>query len=343
MSINVSIIIPVYNCEKYLDELIQSLLNQTLKNCEFIFINDGSTDMSLDSIIKYKKVDERIKIINQSNQGVSFARNSGLKLAEGEYIGFVDADDYIDNDMYETLYRAAKENDVDLVISDFEQEIEGNKIVNRLNIECEEKLYKKKIIEKILPQFIMHEDLNSVCNKLFKKDIIVINKLAFPIEVKLGEDNAFNMNYFAVIESLIYLNYNGYHYREVDGSATRNIFEKDYFYRALEVYKSELPPIYNEYFTNQYIDELKATKFINSIISFMSIYFKPQKDISLVKRFKYVKNIIANEEANLLIHKYFKRIYCEKGIYEKVLLVCIKIRFTAGIYILTKYSRIRCR
>src|SRR3954470_7921673 len=104
MSIKVSVVIPVYNAEKYITECIESLLNQTLKQCEFIFVNDGSSDNSSQIINEFKKKDNRIILINQENQGVSIARNNGLKAASGEYVGFVDADDYIDCEMYETIY-----------------------------------------------------------------------------------------------------------------------------------------------------------------------------------------------------------------------------------------------
>ena len=104
MNVKVSVIIPVYNCEKYIEECIESLINQTLQECEFIFVNDGSKDKSEEIIKKYADKDERITLINQKNSGVSVARNVGIKKAVGEYIGFVDADDYVDSNYYEKLY-----------------------------------------------------------------------------------------------------------------------------------------------------------------------------------------------------------------------------------------------
>ena len=116
MKPKVSIIVPIYNCEKYLDEAIQSLLNQSIKECEFILVNDGSTDNSLNIANEYKKLDSRIKIINQVNQGVSVARNTGIEASQGEYIGFIDGDDWIEFDMYKTLYDIATKNNLDLII-----------------------------------------------------------------------------------------------------------------------------------------------------------------------------------------------------------------------------------
>ena len=236
MKPKVSIIVPIYNCEKYLDEAIQSLLEQSIRECEFILVNDGSTDNSLNIANEYVKLDSRIKIINQVNQGVSVARNTGIEAAQGEYIGFIDGDDWIEVDMYKTLYDIANKNDLDLVISDFEQELDGKKIINKLDITVNSIVNKEDIINNILPQFLQHENLNTVCNKLFKREVIQRFNIRFPKGVALGEDGFFNINYFSNAESLMYINYCGYHYREVEGSATRNIFEKDYFNRALEVY-----------------------------------------------------------------------------------------------------------
>lgn len=343
MSIKVSVIIPVYNCEKYIKECIESLINQTLKECEFIFINDGSTDRSKEIIEEYTKKDNRIKLINQKNSGVSIARNTGLEHASGKYIGFVDGDDYIDFDMYKKLYDTISNSNIDLVISNFEQELDGKKIINKLEIETNLIINKSNIINKILPQFLKHEKLNSVCNKLYKREIIKKFNINFPNEVALGEDGFFNINYFSNIDSLIYINYCGYHYREVKGSATRNIFEKDYFNRALEVYNEEIPKIYYKYFKNEYLKELKSIKFINNVISYTAIYFNPENNMSFIKRYKYIKKMINNKSVNDTIKNYIDVIYLDKSNYEKLLIKFIKNKMTIGIYILTSYSRLRCR
>ena len=110
----ISIIIPVYNAEKYLRKCLDSVINQTLKEIEIICINDGSTDLSLSILKKYATCDNRIKIINQENQGVAIARNNGLKYATGEYIGYVDSDDYVSSIFFELLYNNAKKYNADI-------------------------------------------------------------------------------------------------------------------------------------------------------------------------------------------------------------------------------------
>ena len=110
----VSIIVPVYNCAQFLNRCMDSLVNQTLKDIEIICINDGSTDNSPEILQEYAAKDSRIKIINKENGGLSSARNRGLAAAQGEYLGFVDSDDWVDLDFFEKLYNAAKKYDTDI-------------------------------------------------------------------------------------------------------------------------------------------------------------------------------------------------------------------------------------
>lgn len=114
-NIKVSVIVPVYNCEKYLKKCLDSLVNQTLKDIEIICVNDGSTDNSGRILEEYN--DKRIKIINKENGGQSSARNIGIDIAKGEYIGFVDSDDWVDLDFFEKLYNTAKKYDADIAVT----------------------------------------------------------------------------------------------------------------------------------------------------------------------------------------------------------------------------------
>ena len=113
MSIAVSVIVPIYNVEKFLKRCLDSIINQTLKDIEIICVNDGSTDGSAEILDQYKNLDNRIIVLNCKNQGPSVARNTGMKIARGEYVSFVDSDDWIDNDFLEKLYVAAKKHDAD--------------------------------------------------------------------------------------------------------------------------------------------------------------------------------------------------------------------------------------
>lgn len=135
----VSVIVPVYNVEKYLKRCLDSLINQTLSDIDIICINDGSKDSSLQILEQYAQKDSRIVIYNQENSGLSVARNTGLEHASGEYIGFVDSDDWVDLDFYEKLYNSAKNNNADIAVADFIREHQ-NKKPKRLKLK-EEKIY----------------------------------------------------------------------------------------------------------------------------------------------------------------------------------------------------------
>lgn len=132
----VSIIVPVYNVEKYLRKCIDSLINQTLNDIEIICINDGSTDKSLKILKEYKNKDSRIILLNQENSGQSVARNRGIEIAKGEYLGFVDPDDWIDLDYYEKLYNAASTNNTDIAVGEIIR-VTGIKKKKFLNFEKE--------------------------------------------------------------------------------------------------------------------------------------------------------------------------------------------------------------
>lgn len=148
--IKVSIIVPIYNTENYLNTCIKNLINQTLKEIEIILIDDGSTDNSGKICDEYAKKDKRIKVIHKKNEGAALARNVGIEIAQGEYIAFVDSDDYTDFDYYEKLYKGS-DNNIDVVFG----EIKASNSINRIlstnkqqkeDIVSRERKYNKNII-----------------------------------------------------------------------------------------------------------------------------------------------------------------------------------------------------
>ncbi|UVI31531.1 glycosyltransferase family 2 protein [Paenibacillus spongiae] len=341
MSIKVSVVIPVFNSEKFLVPCIESLLNQTLKDCEFLFVNDGSQDNSQSIIETYMQADNRIKLINQANQGVSTARNTGLAASLGEYVGFVDADDTVEPDMYAVLYRAAKQDNCDVVISNFESEMEGHKVTVAYTFPTDTKLNRSFIEQEIMIHFIKEENLNSVCNKLFRNSVIQENSLQFPDAVALGEDERFNIRFFSLANTMKYINYTGYHYREVAGSATRDILTKDYFGRALEAYKRENPELAALQIDPYRISSLRSIKLMNSVMSFIYMYFKPTAEVGFFKRYGYVRRMINDPHVRNALPIYYKEVYESLGMYHRFMFSMIKRRFTPGLYFAAAYSRLR--
>lgn len=208
----VSIIVPVYNVSKYLRKCLDSLVNQTLKDIEIIIVNDGSPDDSQTIIDEYKKKYKNIKSYIKKNGGLSDARNYGLKHAKGEYIGFVDSDDYVDTTMYEKMYNLAKKEDSDLVTSDFYW-IYPNKTVLDSTSENKSK------------EDLMLSIRVLVCNKLIKRQIIEKNKLIFPLGLRY-EDIYFTYTLLPHINKISYLKEPMYYYIQRENSISNNQNEK---------------------------------------------------------------------------------------------------------------------
>lgn len=205
-----SIIIPVYNVESYLDECLSSIHNQTYKNIEIICINDGSTDNSPIILQKWAKEDSRIKVINQKNKGLSGARNTGIKYASGKYITFVDSDDFIKNNMYSLLIELAEKNELDAIGCGFEQYPSGilqsfsfkkNKVSNFFDLLS----YNTKL-----------QSTNDLCfcwRYLFKKKILDTHNILFNEDVKIGEDVIFNTQVLCCSNKVLFINDPLYYYR----------------------------------------------------------------------------------------------------------------------------------
>ena len=149
----VSIIVPIYNVEKYLKKSISSLLNQTLKDIQIILINDGSEDNSLRICNEFKRKDSRICVINKVNGGVSSARNVGLSAATGEYVGFMDPDDWVEPQMYENMYYTAIKHQSEMCICNYLVQNSNKQFPVSLNID-EEVIYKDAIINQIIKNMI---------------------------------------------------------------------------------------------------------------------------------------------------------------------------------------------
>jgi glycosyltransferase involved in cell wall biosynthesis len=343
MSVKVSVIIPVYNAEKYIAQCIESLLAQTLEECEFIFINDGSTDNSATIIKEYQKADPRIKLYEQKNQGVSTARNLGLSASTGEYIGFVDADDFIEKDMYKVLFKTAKAEDCDIIISNFESQMEGKKVISNYPFPKNISLNKEFIEQQILPYFLRYDDLNTVCTKLFKKDVIKKSSVQFPKHIALGEDGMFSIQCFYNAEKIKFVEYSGYQYREVLGSATRNTANHDYFRRAIEVYQLELVEKYLVNMNNQKIKTLKSIKLLNSVMACLYIYLKQTNKVSFLRKLQYISNVIHHTTVREALDFYINEMFPKLGRYEKFLISMLKRKSIAGIYFAMAYSRLRSK
>lgn len=226
----VSIIVPVYNAEKYLCECVDSILRQTLNDIELILVDDGSADASPMLCDRYAAQDDRVKVVHQANSGAAAARNCGLSIAHGEYIAFADSDDWIDADMYERMLDTAEENNCDLVICDCLKECGNSSQLYTHDLPGG--FYDRARMHSVyFPQLLMPDNMEypvTISNwlLLIRRDVIDENKLSFPEGMRFSEDLQFGseVGYFA--KSMTYLKgYAPYHYRQNPDSVTHAAYK----------------------------------------------------------------------------------------------------------------------
>ena len=215
----ISIIIPVYNTEKYLNKCVDSVLSQTYKNIELILVDDGSTDMSLSICMEYAEKDNRVIVLSKINEGQAAARNLGLKYAKGDYIGFVDSDDWISPNMYEMLMSAMLRHNADITVCGRENVDINGDLLNRLfTFENGFKMYKEDAIKR----FLTYDGLDgSSCDKLFKRT--VVNNLRYNPEL-ISEDLPFVYNAIKNAETVYHVGEPLYYYYQRQNSTSRAAF-----------------------------------------------------------------------------------------------------------------------
>lgn len=207
----ISIIVPIYHCRKYMDKMLQSILSQTYSDFQLILADDGSTDGSLELALEYVKKDSRIEVVTQSHSGVAAVRNTALNIVKGEYILFVDGDDYIEPELLEKLISECKNKNIDSISYMFRRIGENGDLLFEMHTTAEEYLLNNgsDIIYYLLnskgPKY-------SVCGTLFSTDIIQKNHIRFQEDLYLGEDTLFLWEYLMCCDRIRLIDYVGYNY-----------------------------------------------------------------------------------------------------------------------------------
>ncbi|MGI6657903.1 MAG: glycosyltransferase family 2 protein [Dethiobacteraceae bacterium] len=299
----ISIIVPVYNVENYINKCIESLIAQTLSDIEIILVNDGSTDKSGNICNDYAAVDNRIIVIHQMNKGVSAARNKGIEAATGEWITFVDADDWVDSSMCELVYGYAKKYDVDLVMWNHYWNYPEKEVLTTM-FEEEIKFFQKDQIQDI--QRIIIESYSSNGNlvsnatfvwcKLWNREII--NRLSdywFNINLKWGEDQDFNLRLLEKTSKIIFINKNLYHYR-INMNSVTNAFNLN----RIDLFNSYLSELEKFVVYLKKDDKIFLSAFykrvIYTLILLVSLHFcHPDNKEGLLIRVKDLKKLINSE------------------------------------------------
>lgn len=314
----ISIIVPVYNVESYLKRCVDSILKQTYKNLEIILVDDGSTDSSGAICNWYSEHDERIKVIHKINGGLSSARNAGIEIASGDYISFVDSDDWIVEDIYEYCIELAETMKCDVV--DFKSiSTHGEMMKFSSNEDYEIKLVEGK---EILRDYLMRGQTDkspfTVWRKLYRTSLFEI--IRFP-EGKINEDIATNYKVLMNCNRLAHTDKIGYYYFQNNNSITRNGFKKrdfDLLDACEELKKLTLNETYDD------IKYLAKVKYARSYFSLLSkIAFYGTKDNSLDE------DMIIKELTKKLRQSYFLLLRSPIPLNRKLIVtvMCIHINF----------------
>lgn len=292
----ISVIIPVYNVEKYLIRCVDSVINQTYKNLEIILVNDGSTDSSGILCDDLAKGDARIKVIHKENGGLSDARNIGKQESKGEYIIFIDSDDYVHVDMINSLYQQITYENADVSICGV-----MNVYSNSQNPQCvDTKLYFTCDKKEFLKEYLIGERIpGSICNKLLKRS--VANRLKFPVG-KIYEDAFYHYDLISVAEKFVVNTKPYYYYYHRGGSITTKPFKnKDLVY--IDIYKK-----YYELILEKYGD-LKEEGFFRFAYSYFFILDKMliEENYSLLEEYDNIVNFLKRNAVKIFRNKIFRK------------------------------------
>ncbi|RKE95312.1 glycosyltransferase family 2 protein [Ichthyenterobacterium magnum] len=268
MEPKISIIVPIYNVENYLVKCIDSIINQSYKNLEIILVDDESPDNCGKICDDYKLKDDRIVVIHQKNKGLSGARNSGLNIATGDYIAFVDSDDWVDLNMYDTMIKIAKKYQLDMIECGItESDIEKNNTVEHAKIKIENTWQTLKRVLKT-SQF-------SACTKLFKKSIIDDSRFLLN---KTSEDIYFLFENISKMNKLGYFDYPFYYYRPNPEGITKS-----------------------PYNLKRFNDSITACLFVKEKVMSLISY---EKDLSQVEKNRELTTILSSFVLKELMYHY---------------------------------------
>ena len=235
-----SIILPIYNVEKYLDRCINSILNQSYQNFEIILVDDESPDSCPEKCDDWKNKNDKIKVIHKKNQGLGLARNTGLKIASGDYIIFIDSDDYITGNLLEPLNQEIEKNESDIIFFGYKRISNSGVTTLDFSLKPSKKVYDDnyEIKSVLLPEFINNKDslFISAWNCSFRKEFLLSNKLEFKSEREyISEDIEFHLRAFNEVKKISFIEGSYYCYCQNDFSLTTS-YKTDRFERLKRFY-----------------------------------------------------------------------------------------------------------
>lgn len=306
--VKVSIIVPIYNGEKHIKKCVESIQRQTLKDIQIILVNDGSKDNSLYLCLEFAKSDKRIVVINQPNQGVSFARNAGIAEAEGEYVGFVDPDDWINSDMYEKMYNKSVEFETQIGICNYVKQFVAHSEPVSFGIK-KDLLEKPEIINILIAEMIDSTMLNyhnpafigTVWRLIIKKELIDNYKLEFMNDLPLMEDLLFTVNALLKVEKITINSQHLYHYY-INPSSAGTKYRSNYSSISQKVFKN-LEFLLEQHGVKKELQEHLEWRYINMKNKSLRNSLKRESGNNFIENIRSIKNTIEDKKFQALIKK----------------------------------------
>lgn len=330
----ISVIVPVYNVEKYLEQCIDSLLSQTYQNFEIILVDDGSTDSSGKICDIYKENHKNIKVIHKKNEGLGFARNTGLLYATGEYVTFIDSDDYVDKYLLEDLYNGILETDVDVCIGGFKKVADSGQVLYEEKYDeqyfIHDSTTNKAFIKMLGSLPSKHDSIRmSVWNVLYKLSIIKNNNIQFPSERELiSEDLIFDFFYYQHVKKCKILDNSNYYYRSNPTSLTMS-YRKDRFKKTIVFYQHLNKLMNDNSFSNEAFIRFKKLIFI-----YVRMCIQQEKkkvsNLKLKDCLLNIKRICEDKNLKKILEEYPVN---QLEFKQKIFIYCIKYKIIMLLYL----------
>ena len=338
----ISIIVPVYNVEQYIEEAVNSVVRQTYTDWELLLVNDGSTDQSLKLCREFEKLDSRIHVIDRENGGVSSARNAGLERARGEWVGFLDGDDWLEENCLETALSRV-DGDTDVVCWNYWKNTGDRQKKNKpIDPPCMEFHEPKELIKLVMfPQYALKTkgesfgEIRGVTTKIIRTRLLRNNHLRFDTKVKIGEDALFSAKCFEHARKVVFMDEYLYHYRTNFLSATKKCRPD-----IREVYINTLEEFH--VFLDRYKDSGIALCYGGLTYDCVAraleqYYFHPENKKPLRRKLTELTDYLNDPH----IRKGISGI-TDLGIFymkQKLVILCSRYRFAAGLYVLSLVKR----
>lgn len=299
MNPKISVIVPIYNAEKYIDRCMKSIYDQTFQDIEIILVNDGSMDKSAEICKEYKAKDDRVTFIDKKNEGAGSARNAGIEAAKGDYLAFPDVDDWFEPTMYEELYRVAVQGDYDIVFSGanfYQTDSNGEQVYSR-NALCDAVCYstKEDCRRNVMTFFPTSTIFDVPWNKLYKRSVAIDHHVRFS-DTRRCQDAMFNIDFYDAISSAASVSKSFYNYIENTYADVQRKFPKNYIDINF-VYYQKLMNILSSW--GMYDGDIKKhydTSLVIAVFESLQMFDNPLWKWSKAEKKAYVKDNMARPD-----------------------------------------------